>query len=358
MIEPVRRFSVAFAGRAVGRSTGRHASVVTTIFLCGWLLNSAAAQSTPPSGTNAARSSAAPRDAAVEREFEQLQALDDAAMAEVDRWIRENRAFAARGAGVPAAELNRRIQARLEPVRRAYEDFIARHPTHVGARLAFGSFLHDLEEEAAAEAQFEKALELDPKNPAAWNNLANHYSHDGRVKKAFDYYAKAIELAPDEPLYYRNLAATMYLFRKEAMEHFKLGEQQVFEKALELYTRAVRLAPEDFTLATDLAQTYYGLRPPRFEAALRAWTNALKLARDDIERQGVHLHLARWEWLAGRTNEARARLDLVTNAMYAELKSRLLEKLCPTNALPPAGTNAPAASTNSPAPHSAATPAP
>ncbi|MDW8309154.1 MAG: tetratricopeptide repeat protein [Verrucomicrobiales bacterium] len=309
----------------------------------------------PPAHTNAAPTAAAPKDDAVEREFRELQALDDAAMAEVDRWIRDNRAFAAKGAGVPDAELNRRIQARLEPVRRAYEDFIARHPTHVGARLAFGSFLHDLEEEAAAEAQLKKALELDPKNPAAWNNLANHFAHDGNVKTAFDYYAKAIELKPDEPVYYRNFAGTVYLFRKEAAEHFKLGEQQVFEKALDLYRKAARLAPDDFTLATDLAQTFYALRPPRFEEALRAWTNALTLARDDIEREGVHLHLARWKWLAGRTNEARAHLNLVTNTMYAELKTRLLEKVVETNASPAVlTTNAPALNLNAPAPASPA----
>lgn len=317
------------------------------LLLSASLACAAFAQSSPSARTNVAPPAPTQKDEVVEREFRELQALDDAAMAEVDRWIRDNRAFAAKGAGVPDAELNRRIEARLEPVRRAYEDFIARHPTHVGARLAYGSFLHDLEEEAAAEAQLKKALELDPKNPAAWNNLANHFAHDGHVKTAFDYYAKAIELKPDEPLYYRNFAGTVYLFRKEAAEHFKLSEQQVFEKALELYQKAARLAPDDFTLATDLAQTFYALRPPRFEEALRAWTNAMTLARDDIEREGVHLHLARWKWLAGHTNEARAHLALVTNAMYAELKTRLLEKF---TADAPAKTNA--AATASPPPES------
>jgi tetratricopeptide (TPR) repeat protein len=338
-----------FTRRAPRRSRGLRFIPAAGLRLAGLcvsalLVCAAFAESAPGVRTNAGPSAPPAKDDAVEREFQKLQALDDEAMAEVDRWIRDNRAFAAKGAGVPAAELNRRIEARLEPVRRAYEDFIARHPTHVGARLAFGSFLHDLEEEAAAEAQFKKALELDPKNPAAWNNLANHFAHDGRVRTAFDYYARAIELNPSEPVYYRNLAGTIYLFRKEAAEHFQLKEQQVFEKALELYRKAARLAPDDFPLATDLAQTFYALRPPRFEEALRAWTNALTLARDDIEREGIHLHLARWKWLAGRTNEARAHLNLVTNAMYAELKTRLAEKMAteataPTNA--PAATNRP-----------------
>ena len=46
---------------------------------------------------------------------------------------------------------------------------------------------------------------LDPKNPAAWNNLASVYGHHGPMAKAFEYYTKAIELNPGESVYYHNL---------------------------------------------------------------------------------------------------------------------------------------------------------
>ena len=42
---------------------------------------------------------------------------DDAAQAEVDQWIRDNDAAAAKGAGVPSADLKRRIRDRFEPIR-------------------------------------------------------------------------------------------------------------------------------------------------------------------------------------------------------------------------------------------------
>jgi len=277
--------------------------------------------------TNIAALAVGDTNNAVEQEFKQLENMDDAAMAEVDKWIRDNQAFAAQGAGASYAEMNQRTRTRLEPVRKAYEDFIARHPNYARARLAYGSFLHDLGDEKAGEAQVEKARELDPKNPAAWNNLANYYAESGKVKTAFEYYAKAIELNPSEPLYYQNFAGTVYLFRKAAMEFYKITEQQVFEKALDLYNKAFKLDPQNFNLATDLAQTYYPLRPTRTDDALRAWTNALAIAHDDIEREGVQIHLARFKWLAGRTNEARAHLNMVTNEMYAELKRRIARHL-------------------------------
>lgn len=277
--------------------------------------------------TNAAAISVNDTNAAVEQEFKQLEEKDDEAAEEVDKWIKENQSFAAKGAGEPPGDLNQRVRDRLEPIRNAYADFIVRHPNHARARLAFGSFLHDMGEEEAGEAQVEKARELDPKNPAAWNNLANHYGHTGKVKTAFEYYAKAIELNPAEPVYYQNFATTVYLFRKDAKEFYKITEQQVFDKALELYGKAFKLDAKNFNLATDLAQTYYGIRPTRTDDALRAWTNAFAIAHDDIEREGVQIHFARFKWLAGRTNEARAHLNLVTNEMYAELKKRIARNL-------------------------------
>jgi tetratricopeptide (TPR) repeat protein len=263
----------------------------------------------------------------LEKEFKKLEDDDDAAQAEVDRWIQENAAFAAKGAGVPNAELNRRIMKRFEPVRAGYEDFIKRNPKHARARVAYASFLHDMHDEEGEKAQLDKALELDPNDPAVWNNLANYYGHRGPVTQAFAYYEKAIALNSREPVYLQNFATTVYLFRKDATMYYDITEQQVFDKALDLYVKAFKLDPTNFPLATDLAQSYYGIKPVRTDDALRAWTNALAVANDEIERQGVYIHLARFKLNAGRFAEAHAHLDSVTNTNYAELKARLRRNL-------------------------------
>ena len=276
----------------------------------------------------------------VEKEFKKLMEDDDAAAAEVDRWIQENEKFAAEGAGAEPAELNRRIRERLQPVRRAYEDFIKRHPAHAGARVAFASLLEDLHDEDGSMEQLEKALEIDKTDPAVYNNLANHYGHTGPVKKAFEYYAKAIEINPRESVYYHNFGTTVYLFRKDAMEYYGITEQQVFDKALELYSKALKFDPTNFPLASDVAQTYYGIRPTRTEEALKAWTNALSIANDEIEREGVHIHFARIKLHAGRFDEARGHLNGVTNSMYTGLKERVARNIREKEAQSKA-TNAP-----------------
>lgn len=280
----------------------------------------------------------------VEREYLQLLALDDAAQTEADRWIREAKAFEAAGTPSPVDTLTARIEQRLAPVRKAYEDFLRRHPNHVRARLAYGSFLYEIHEEDEGVAQWLKAREIDPAHPAAWNNLANHYGHRGPVMKAFECYEKAIELQPNEPVYFQNLATTTYLFRRDAMEFYKLTEREVFDKALALYRKALQLDPTNFPLASDLAQTYYGIKPLRADEAIEAWNYALKIANDDIEREGVHIHLARVKLNSGRFAEAREHLNSVTNQMYTVLKTRLLRNLVQkeASALSTNATRAPA----------------
>src|SRR5262249_34448923 len=149
----------------------------------------------------------------VDVEYHKIMEDDDKALAEVDEMIRNNNSFAEKGGGAPNDTLNSRILKRIAPVKKEYEDFLERHPKHVQARIAYGSFLSETKDEDAAAEQWDIARQTDPKNPAPWNNLANVYGHHGPVKKAFEYYAKAIELNPNEAVYYQNMATTVYLFR-------------------------------------------------------------------------------------------------------------------------------------------------
>jgi tetratricopeptide (TPR) repeat protein len=267
-----------------------------------------------------------PNDPA-ELELRQVMEDDDAALAEVDRWIQTNNALVAAGAGESKEVLNLRIRARLDTVRTNYAGFLRRHPDSARGFLAYGTFLDDIGDEEAGRVQFENAAQIDPKNPAAWNNLANYYGENGPLTNAFADYARAIELDPTEPVYYQNLAAMVYLYRKDARAFYGINEQQVFDKALELYRKAVHLDPDNFPLATDYAESYYGIRPLRTNDALMAWTNALHTAHNDVEREGIFIHLARVKTAAMLFDEARAQLDVVTNDFYADMKKQLERNL-------------------------------
>jgi len=297
--------------------------------------------------------SATSTNSPIEQEYLRILAMDNAAQEEVDRWITEDQKFAATGAAADKGTLRGRIRQRLEPVDKAYQDFLSRNPAHTRARLAYGSFRSDTGREEEAHDQWEKAREIDPKDPAAWNNLANYYGHNGPATKAFEYYEKAIALAPTQSVYFQNFATTVYLFRRDATNYFRISEQQVFDKALALYRQSQSLDPGNFPLATDVAQTFYGIKPPRAREAIEAWNTALKLARDEIEREGVHLHLARWYKTAGDLPAAYRELSVVTNALYTTTRSnvlRTLDKKQAEQATPPKAADSKPAEPVRPAP--------
>lgn len=258
-----------------------------------------------------------------EKEYQQVMEQDDATQDQIQKWSQEAEDASRAGDPQPKLTLRARVSQQLKVVKKAYEAFLEKHPNHARARLAFGSFLNDTGEEEGAVEQWDKARVLDPSNPAAWNNLANYYGHRSPVKKAFEYYEKAIQLDPNESVYYWNFATTVYLFRPDAREYYSLAEQHVFDKALDLYRKALKLDPTNFVLATDYSESFYGTNPPRWQAGLEAWKDTLKLAHDEVEREGVYIHLARINIKLGLFDDARTKLNLVTNANYAILRHRL-----------------------------------
>jgi tetratricopeptide (TPR) repeat protein len=278
----------------------------------------------------------------VEKEYYQILLDDDAAEKEVLGWMDNADAFDKAGGGKASPTLNLKIQQRLDIVKKEYQDFVQLHPNHVNARLAFGSFLNDNNDDDGALKQWETARDLAPNNPAAWCDLGNFWArgHHGEIQKGMECYDKAIALDTNQSVYYHNLAVTVYMYRADAREYYHLTEQEVFDKALALYRKAIKLDPDNFVLFTDYAECFYGTNPPRWKDGLEAWTEALKIAHDEGEREGVNIHLARINLKLGNFGQAQANLNVVTNENYAPMKARLARNLkaaldkAKTNSLP------------------------
>jgi tetratricopeptide (TPR) repeat protein len=278
-------------------------------------------------GVSPAASGPDPGKDSAARELKKLDAADDAAQAEVDKWVEENIQKRTKGGGLSDTELQRKITERFEPVLKAYGAFVQEHPSDAQGHVAYGNFLMARDDELGAQAEWEKALVLDPENASMYNSLAGRYSESGPVNKSFTYFTKAIELSPKVPAYYHNFADVLFVRRKEAATFYGLTEQGVYGRSLALYSNALSLDPLNFNFARDLAQTYYSLKPLPVDQALQAWTNAINIARQEADLHDSYVHLARVKMLAGRFNEARAQLALVTNQACLQAKTNLLRNI-------------------------------
>jgi len=134
------------------------------------------------------------------------------------------------------------------------------------------------------------------------------------------------QLDPHEPVYLQNFATTVIYFAKTPAELSHYRATDFRQGARSLYAGAETFADE-FSARHRSCAKLLRIKPVRTEDALRSWTNALSIAHDEIEREGVYLHLARFKLNAGLFAEAHAHLNDVTNENYGDLKKLLARNL-------------------------------
>jgi Tfp pilus assembly protein PilF len=122
-----------------------------------------------------------------------------------------------------------RLQMRLHKERGHYK----RGPISGRERPEAGAdpkSLHGRDVKTAIE-YFETAIDMDPGNAAAHNNLGMLYRKEGRTDKAIEHYEAALGLEPDNAEFHTNLANAYDIEGRT-------------DKAIEHYKEAIRLMPE------------------------------------------------------------------------------------------------------------------
>jgi len=122
----------------------------------------------------------------------------------------------------------------MSPVLDEYKKYVAEHRRDPLAHEQMGQAYNGFGMFAGAEAEYLRALELDPKNADFNNRLAINYDEWGKTAKSVEYYQKAIELKPNHVLYFSLGSA-----------YEKLGK---FDDAAKAYQESIRIKPT-FTYA-------------------------------------------------------------------------------------------------------------
>jgi tetratricopeptide (TPR) repeat protein len=262
----------------------------------------------------------------IEARYQSILQLDEAALTDIQNLIKNWNAQQNSEASPRSEEdLRKVIRFKVDAVKTAYRDFLRENPNHIKTMIAFGRFLCDMQEEQEGVQWWEKARELEPKNAAVRNNLANYYGHEGEPKRAIEEYEAAISIQPGEPMYHFNLANIFYLFRKETSELKKWSEEEVFDHALESFRKARDLEPGNYDYAYAYAETFYGVKNPNWNRALDAWDYCLKLNITPLQREQIYTHLARINLRLDRIGKARDYLAQVKSEQWQDLRTRLTE---------------------------------
>lgn len=304
-----------------GQGNGRMVAMVFAVTL--WVGLSAPAV-TPVTSSSGSKAAAA---AAAETEFKALRQRDQDARADLSRWLRETAARDEHLTERTPHFLSSRMEHRIHAIATGYMDFLARHPGHAEAGANQTAFGADMTEDLEAIRRWEEGRMESPASPAPWNHLAHYLAHNGRTVDAFVCFEKSLDLSPREAAYFFDFATAMLLYRTDAMSHYKLTENELFDRVLLTYRRGMKLEPESFARAVDYAQTFYVIRPARPVEGWGAWENTLKLATTDGQRDEVRTHLARYAIHAGKLGIARLYLDQVQDPRLEPVKESLLRRI-------------------------------
>jgi len=176
------------------------------------------------------------------------------------------------------------------------------------AKIATAAFTNgDFE---AARASYEEALQKNPNDPEALNNLGQTLAHLKRTDAAIDHFRRAIEISSDKWAYHFNLAHAQgekgdwdaaiaeyrrasELFPNDYATHYNLG-MALHKKgddadAVKAFQQAIDLAPGESTFHISLGQSLEKLG--RIDDARREYSQFLTMDPDGADRARVEAHL-------------------------------------------------------------------
>ncbi len=170
-------------------------------------------------------------------------------------------------------------------------ELAAAHGDLIEVESSLGDALRAAERYAEAAEAYGKAIDLvETPGPAHWVLFYTRgisYERAGDWPKAEADFRKALELQPDQPLVLNYLGYSM------------VEKQENLDEALAMIERAVRAQPEDGYITDSLGWVLYRLG--RYDEAVKPMLRAVELTPDDPV---INDHLGDVLWKVGRKREA------------------------------------------------------
>lgn len=154
--------------------------------------------------------------------------------------------------------VQRRDASRLDSAREAAGEAVRLNPQLAGGHIALGSVFFEMGDMEKVKAELDRALKLDPREPAAYRGMARLLTTQKRYKEAEEIYRRAIAMRPGDWGGY------------SALGFFYLSRQR-YPEALEQLQKVTELTPDNHYGYRNLGSALYvaGHDPKEAEAMFR-----------------------------------------------------------------------------------------
>lgn len=163
----------------------------------------------------------------------------------------------------------------LDALIRDYQKKVEAHPERLNYRLILGHLLKTQNDYEGALVQYEKAVELGPKDPNTWMSRGSAQVLLQNQKEATADFEKALSLE-------KNKKRKQDILRKLADASFA---QHDWERAEKYYEQLIELAPRDEYLRMEYAQILVKYR--RYDKALVQYDELIRLAGRDTKKRAT-----------------------------------------------------------------------
>jgi tetratricopeptide (TPR) repeat protein len=113
---------------------------------------------------------------------------------------------------------------------------------------------------------FQKAVNINPDNDAAYNNIGNAFSNLKQFEEAIKNFQKAVDINPDYDAAYYNMGNAFVNFKQ-------------FEEAIKSFQKAIEINPDNDWAYNSLGLTY--LRADEIDNAFKAFHKGLEINPDN-----------------------------------------------------------------------------
>jgi len=219
------------------------------------------------------------------------------------------------------------LQMRFQNIARRYESYLASNPEDNTARSLYGKFLVAMGQHEKAIRQFLEVDRKEPSIPVVKQQIGNYLAENGRYMAALPYFINAADLDHEEGIYPYQLGILLYEFKDEYIRDGFYDTDTLNREMQEAFEEAVSREPENFVFMLRYGESFYDVKNPDWERALEIWKKTLELAQSELDRQVVHLHMAKVYHNMGQNRRASELAEKVTHDKLLFTRDQILDSI-------------------------------